>query len=130
MKKEEVPQDPSALDKFTKEVCYALDEKGEYTTTLSRGWQVKADALGITWQDVEANVNEARLKIKNGELSPIAYFMEVHMMDISILSAYTGFWQWTIKRHLRPQVFKKLSDKKLEKYAEAFQIKLEELKNF
>lgn len=130
MKKEEVPQDPSALDKFTKEVCYALDEKGEYTTTLSRGWQVKADALGITWQDVEANVNEARLKIKNGELSPIAYFMEVHMMDISILSAYTGFWQWTIKRHLKPQVFKKLSDKKLEKYAEAFQIKLEELKNF
>ncbi|MBP7390075.1 MAG: hypothetical protein KA841_06705 [Chitinophagales bacterium] len=130
MKKEEVPQDPSALDKFTKEVCYALDEKGEYTTTLSRGWQVKADALGITWQDVEARVNEARLKIKNGELSPIAYFMEVHMMDISILSAYTGFWQWTIKRHLRPQVFKKLSDKKLEKYAEAFQIKLEELKNF
>ncbi len=130
MKKEEVPQDPSALDKFTKEVCYALDEKGEYTTTLSRGWQVKADALGITWQDVEARINEARLKIKNGELSPIAYFMEVHMMDISILSAYTGFWQWTIKRHLRPQVFKKLSDKKLEKYAEAFQIKLEELKNF
>ncbi len=130
MKKEEVPQDPSALDKFTKEVCYALDEKGEYTTTLSRGWQVKADALGITWQDVEARINEARLKIKNGELSPIAYFMEVHMMDISILSAYTGFWQWTIKRHLKPQVFKKLSDKKLEKYAEAFQIKLEELKNF
>ena len=27
MKKEEIPQDPSALDKFTKEVCYAVDDQ-------------------------------------------------------------------------------------------------------
>ncbi|MBK8659540.1 MAG: hypothetical protein IPN22_11880 [Bacteroidetes bacterium] len=130
MKKEEVPQDPSVLDKFTKEVCYAVDEKGEYTTTLSRGWQVKADALGITWQDVEARVEEARQQIKNGARSPIAYFMEVNMMDLAMVSAYTGFWQWTIKRHLKPDVFKNLSDKKLQKYADAFQISLQELKNF
>ncbi|MBK7147233.1 MAG: hypothetical protein IPH78_00080 [Bacteroidetes bacterium] len=130
MKKEEVPQDPSVLDKFTKEVCYAVDEKDEYTTTLSRGWQVKADALGITWQDVEARVEEARQQIKNGARSPIAYFMEVNMMDLAMVSAYTGFWQWTIKRHLKPDVFKNLSDKKLQKYADAFQISLQELKNF
>jgi len=130
MKKEEVPQDPSVLDKFTKEVCYAVDEKGEYTTTLSRGWQVKADALGITWQDVEARVEEARQQIKNGARSPIAYFMELNMMDLAMVSAYTGFWQWTIKRHLKPDVFKKLSDKKLQIYADAFQVSLQELKNF
>ncbi len=125
-----MPQDPSVLDKFTKEVCYAVDEKGEYTTTLSRGWQVKADALGITWQDVEARVEEARQQIKNGARSPIAYFMELNMMDLAMVSAYTGFWQWTIKRHLKPDVFKKLSDKKLQIYADAFQVSLQELKNF
>lgn len=130
MKKEEVPQDPSPLDKFTKEVCYAVNEQGEYVTALSRGWQVKADALGITWQDVEARVQEAKRKIESGEASPILFFMEINMMDIAIVSAYTGFWQWTIRRHLKPSVFKNLSDKKLQQYAEVFDVSVNELKNF
>lgn len=130
MKKNEIPQDPSALDKFTKEVCYAVDEKGEYTTGLSRGWQVKADALGITLQEAEERTANARQKVSNGAVSPILFFMELNMMDISIVSAYTGFWQWTIKRHLKPSVFNKLSDKKLAKYAEIFDITVEELKGF
>jgi hypothetical protein len=50
-------------------------------------------------------------------------------MDISILSDYTGFWKWQIKRHLKPDVFNRLSDKKLQKYAEAFNIKVEDLKS-
>jgi hypothetical protein len=130
MKKDEVPQDPSPLDKFTKEVCYAVDDKGDYTTALSRGWQVKADALGITWQEAEERTAEARQKVKNGEASPILVFMELNMMDLPIVAAYTGFWQWTIKRHLKPEVFKGLSDSKLQKYATAFDITVEELKNF
>lgn len=130
MKKDEVPQDPSPLDKFTKEVCYAVDDKGEYTTALSRGWQVKADALGITWQEAEERTADAREKVKKGEASPILVFMELNMMDLPIMAAYTGFWQWTIKRHLKPDVFKNLSESKLQKYATAFNISIEELKNF
>src|SRR5947207_16022453 len=105
MNKDEIPQDPSALDKFTKEVCYAVDESGKYIAGLSRGWQVKADALGITWEEAEARVANAREKIKNGEASPILFFMELHLMDLPIVAAYTGFWQWNIKRHLKPQGF-------------------------
>lgn len=130
MKKTDIPQDPSPLDKFTKEVCYAVNENGEYVTALSRGWQVKADALGITWQEVEEKVKEAREKINCGEASPLLFFMEVNMMDVSIVAAYTGFWQFTVKRHLKPGVFKTLSDKKLQQYAEVFNITLQELKNF
>ena len=130
MKQSEVPQDPSPLDKFTKEVCYAVDDKGDYTTALSRGWQVKADALGITWQEAEERTADAREKVKKGEASPILVFMELNMMDLPIVAAYTGFWQWTIKRHLKPEVFKNLSDSKLQKYATAFDITIEDLKNF
>ncbi len=129
MKKDEIPQDPSPLDKFTKEVCYAVDETGEYTTALSRGWQVKADALGITWEEAQARTTNAREKVKNGQASPILFFMELNMMDVPIVAAYTGFWQWTVKRHLKPDVFKNLSDRKLQKYAEVFDISVEELKN-
>ena len=129
MKKNEIPQDPSILDKFTKEVCYALDESGQYTTELSRGWEVKASALGITWEDIEKKVRAARQLVLQGKASPLLYFIELRIMDIGIVSAYTGFWKWTIKRHLNPFVFKKLSDKKLQKYADLFEVSVDELKN-
>src|SRR5687768_489159 len=122
MKKEDIPQDPSSLDKFTKEVCYAVDNTGKYTTDLSRGWEVKATALGITWADIEERIRIAKQKVLDNEASPILFFMELRLMDTGIVASYTGFWQWQIRRHLKPSVFRKLSEKKLKLYAEAFNI--------
>lgn len=128
MKKDEIPQDPSALDKFTKEVCYAVDSSGNYVTELSRGWEVKATALDVAWKDIEERITAARQKVQNGEASPLLFFMELRLMDTGIVSAYTGFWKWQVKRHLTPAVFSKLSDKKLQRYAEAFNVSVTELK--
>lgn len=128
MKKEDIPQDNGALNKLTKEVVYAVDNSGNYTTELSTGWEVKATALDVSWNDIEQRIETARQKVLNKEASPILYFMELRLMDIAIVSAYTGFWKWTIKRHLKPAVFEKLADNKLQKYAEAFNISVEELK--
>jgi hypothetical protein len=128
MKKENVPQDMSSLGKITKEVCYATDSSGKYVTELSTGWDVKINALDVAWKDVEERIAKAKQQVLKGEASPLLFFMEYRLMDISILSDYTGFWKWQIKRHLKPEVFKKLSDKKLQKYAEAFNVKAEDLK--
>ena len=49
-------------------------------------------------------------------------------MDIPIVSAYTGFWKWQVKQHLKPSVFERLSEKKLAKYAVIFEVSVEELK--
>ena len=128
MKKEEIPQDPSALGRITKEVCYAVDEKGNYITILSNGWEVKASALDITWKDIEKSTAEAQQKVLNREASPLLYFMTLRIMDIATLAAYSGFWKWQVKRHLKPAVFEKLPEKKLQKYADAFDITVQELK--
>ncbi len=64
-------------------------------------------------------MNEAKQKVLNNEASPILYFMEVKIMDLPIIAAYTGFWQWQIRRHLKPSVFNTLSEKKIRKYAES-----------
>jgi hypothetical protein len=128
MKKNEIPQDPSGLDKFTKEVCYAVDDSGNYTTQLSSGWEVKSDALGITWEDINKTVERAKQAVIKGELSPIAYYIELRVMDLPIVSAYTGFWKWTIKRHLKPSIFSKLSNSTLQKYADLFEVSLDQLK--
>lgn len=130
MKKEELPQDDSALKAMTRELLYVKDKEGKYTTGLSTGWEVKKAALDNAWDDIKERVEKARLAVKNGEKSPVYYFMELRLMDFPVLSGYTGFWTFTIKRHMKPAVFASLSDKKLSIYAKAFDITLEELKNF
>jgi hypothetical protein len=54
--------------------------------------------------------------------------MELRVMDIPIVAAYTGFWKWQVKRHLKYKVFEKLSASGLARYAEVFEVSVEELK--
>jgi len=128
MKKDEVPQDLGSLGKITKEVCYVTDEQGNYTTELSKGWEVKTNALDVTWDDIEYKVAAAKEKVLKLEASPLLFFLEKNVMNIGILSSYTGFFKWQIKRHLKPQVFEKLSINKLNKYAKVFNVTVDELK--
>ncbi|RTY93922.1 hypothetical protein [Flavobacterium sp. GT3R68] len=131
MKKEEVPQDKGNLSKSDmKELCYATDENGEYTTALSTGWEPKTIALNNSIQDIIERIEQAKNEVKQGLASPIVYFMELHKMDWNILSSYVGMWKWRVKRHGKPSVFKTLNEGVLKKYAEAFQITTAELKNF
>jgi hypothetical protein len=128
MKKNEVPQDLGALGKITKELCYATDESGKYVAEQSVGWEVKGSALDVAWQDIQKRIAIAREKVQKNAASPILFFMEYRLMDIAILAGYTGFWQWQIKRHLTPGGFNKLPDKKLQKYADAFNVSTGDLK--
>jgi len=128
MKKDEVPQDLSSLGKITKEVCYATDSEGKYVTELSSGWDVKITALDAAWGDIGKRIAAAKQQVLDGKASPILFFMEYRLMDVAILAGYTGFWQWQVKRHLKPGVFNTLPDHKLKKYAAAFNIKVEDLK--
>jgi hypothetical protein len=128
MKKDEVPQDLSSLGRITREVCYATDNSGKYVTELSSGWDVKIKALDAAWGEIAIRIASAKQKVLNNNASPILFFMEDRIMDTSILADYTGFWRWQIKRHLKPAVYNKLSEKDLQKYAEAFNITVEDLK--
>lgn len=131
MKKEEVPQDQGNLSKSNlKELIYATDEKGNYTTALSSGWEPKTIALSNSIDEINERIAEAKEGVKNGEVSPIVYFMELHKMDPIILASYVGMWKWRVKRHFKPAVFSKLSDRILSKYAEAFSITVDALKHF
>ncbi len=130
MKKEDVPQDESSLSKANlREVVYAVDKDGNYGKALSSGWDAKTIALNESLQLIDEQVAETIQKIKEGILSPIAYYMEIQRMDVVVLSGYVGLWQWRVKRHLKAKVFKKLSKKIVNKYAEAFEISVSELKN-
>jgi hypothetical protein len=55
--------------------------------------------------------------------------MELTKMDLPILASYVGIWKWRVKRHFNPKRFNKLSTKVLQKYADVFEITIEQLKD-
>lgn len=129
MKKQDIPQDDSALADISREICYAQNESGAYETGLSKGWEVKKAALDLAWEDVHDRIASAKQQVLNGEKSPIYYYMELKLMDVQILAGYTGFFKWTVKRHFKPSVFAKLPTVKLQVYAKIFDISVDELKH-
>jgi hypothetical protein len=123
MKKQEVPQDPGSLDtKNISELCYAVDEHGQYTTVQSKGWEVKSIALEESLQLIEERVAANKRAFLEGKLSPIPYYMELNRMDLPLLASYVGIHRWFVKRHFKPRVFDRLKPSTLQKYAEVFSI--------
>lgn len=84
------------------------------------------DALKI----VDERIEEARQKALLGKLSPIVYYMEKTWMDPMTLSRFVGKSVFTVKRHFKPKNFAKLKPEMLQKYADAFEIPVDALKNF
>src|SRR5258708_33771707 len=109
MEKKDVPQDLSSLGKITKEVCYATDETGKYTTELSRGWDIKISALDTAWQDIKDRVTLARELVLDDKASPILFVMGKGLMCVGIVSAYTGFCKWHVRGHLKTALFNNVS---------------------
>jgi hypothetical protein len=131
MKKQDIPQDESNLQSANMtEMLYVTDENNNYTTAQSIGWEAKKAALDESMELINERIEEAKNNVANNMVSPIIYFMELNKMDLQVLAAYVGKWQWTVKRHAKPQIFKKLSDSTLKQYADSFGISVDELKNF
>ena len=130
MKAKEVPQDDENLleGKF-KDPIYTLDEDGNYTTSYSVGWDVKNAVLKNAWGIINEKMEQARQDVIAGKASPIKYYMEKTIMDPSLLAKYTGYWKWTVKKHLKPKGFNKLNEEALKKYADIFDLTVDELKD-
>lgn len=130
MKKQEVPQDEGLNEGLFEDVCYAVDENGNYTQVCSTGWQPKTDALLQAWEVIHDKVEQVRQKVLSGELSPIAFYMEKNLMDLKLLAAYTNLPKRKVRKHLKPEQFNKLDTKILARYADTFRVSVEDLRNF
>ncbi len=130
MKKEEVPQDgDNKLEGKFNWLNYAVNEKGEYTTENSIGWEPENVAMEQAWEQVNEKVSQAEKDVRAGVLSPVGYFMEKNMMELAVLARHMGKFSFQIKRHFNPNVFKRLPTRTLLKYAYVFRIDVETLQN-
>jgi hypothetical protein len=124
----DVPQDEAFMIKGKiRDVCYAVDRNGHYTSTLSMGWGPKNDAIRLVWEQIYEQAEAVRDQIIAGELSPLAFYMKLHDMDASILSGYAGIPARKVKNHMRMKNFRKLSADVILKYALALNLTPAEL---
>ena len=132
MKVNEVPQDPRNIKHGdnVKKKLYAVGQDGKYTGVNSAGWDAENAALKQAWDDIDETLAETEAKVRAGLLSPIPYFMQKNLMDTALLARYIGKWQWQVKRHFKPDVFKHIDTVTLDKYASIFNITTDELNNF
>lgn len=130
MKISEVPQDAIKTMQGAKKALYAVDDRGEYTRTATRGWEAEEIVLTQVIDDFEAKAKAAADRVKRGETSPVEYFMNKKWMDPLTLAQAAGLYRWQVKRHFKPAVFKKLDSGTLAEYARLFGISVETLVNF
>jgi len=129
MKKEDVPQDLNYFkDNVIRDVIYAVDENGHYTSVVSDGWSVKNEALGMVWDDIREQCEIIRQQVLAREVSPLAYHMKKSLQSIGMLSAYSAIPKRKIRKHLQYEEFMKLDEHTLQHYADALRITVEELK--
>lgn len=128
MKVEDVSQDLKYFEgTVLRDLTYAVDKDGEYKGVCSDGWNVKNDALDVVMADIAEECREIADRIKRGETSQLEYYMKKNVMDIDLLSDYTGISKRNIKKHFDPENFAKLDEDTLAVYADALRISVQTL---
>ena len=129
MKVKDVPQDLKYYEgSVVRDLNYAVDEDGQYKAVQSDGWAPKNDALDMALDEISEQCREIAGKVKRGESSPLEYHAAKNLMDVKLLSEYTGISKRKIRRHFLPENFAALDEIVLAKYAEALRITVAELK--
>jgi hypothetical protein len=109
MKIDEVPQDKGYLiEGKISDLTYAVDKDGRYASRQSLGWKPKNEAMTLAWDLVFERAENTRKQVLTGKLSPLAFYMELNIMDINILADYTGLSRWSVRRHLKMKHFNKI----------------------
>lgn len=121
MEIDDIPQDNSKIFNGERKVIYAT-RNGKFEAGKSNGWAEEEFATQQAVQELDELTAQALQAVKNGEKSAIYYLMYKYRFDETTLAQATGFWKWQVRRHFRPEVFARLSEKKLMKYRVVFGI--------
>lgn len=108
-------------------VLYAMDEQGCYVPTPCSGWEAEEIVLDQAIAEFQRNAAAAWQRARQGAGSAFEYHMYRQRMDRVLLAQSTGFFKWRVRRHLRPGVFERLSERCRQRYAEALGLAPEQL---
>ena len=112
-----------------RELSYSYDQQGNFGQSVGFHDQADREVLQQAWDHFHDRIEEARNWVRAGKVSPIVFYMEKNLLDTLNLSMMAGISLWRVKWHFRPRVFNRLKPETLQKYATAFNITIDQLKN-
>ncbi|MGE0173233.1 MAG: hypothetical protein AB7T49_10620 [Oligoflexales bacterium] len=128
MKAFEIPQDNDQNYEGLRKLRYGRSENGDVVGYTSNGDSVEREVMDVAWQSIEKKIEATYRKVVSGELSPLAYYLELYLLEPKNLASNVGLWTWQVRQHLRPKKFSTMPEKTLKKYADFFNISLETLR--
>ncbi len=128
MDTEDVPQDHSSTYAGHNKLLYARRRSGGYTAVKSSGWHAEELATCDAVHEYERLAEDALQMARAGQASPLYFHMYRCRMDPALLSQVTGIFRWRVKRHFRAEIFRKLSEATLRRYAQALDMSVDQLK--
>jgi hypothetical protein len=130
MKILDTDQNGNLVDANTRRVRYSVDDRGnvveEYEEMTEYG-VIVAENLFDLYRD---RAEEAKERIRRKKASPLEYFMHQAQIEIELVIALTGYSRRQVKKHMKPEVFKTLGDEVLQRYAQAFLIDIDTIKDY
>ena len=124
----EVPQEGNTTLGGERKAAYARGADGQVRLVTSAGWQVEEIVTRQALDLLNAQAEDALQRVKQGTTSLLEYHMYRSRMDLALLSQTTGIWQWRVRRHLRAEVFARLPEPMLQRYAHALGVEVDALR--
>ncbi len=123
-----VPQEGNRTLGGHRKVVYAKDMDGSIVIVPSRGGEVDETVTMQAVERMNALAEDVKARVLAGKTAPLEYWMCAKRMDLPLLSQVTGFWEWRIRRHFRPERFARLPQRMLQRYADALGLSVEQLR--
>ena len=114
-----MPQDKALALGGQRKLMYAVDDTGDYTGIASAGWEAEDYATIAAVQEIDRLREEALVRARAGKTAPLEYHMYARRMEPATLSQTTGWPEWRVKRHFRPDIFRRLSTSMIARYVDA-----------
>jgi len=124
MKIDDVPQDNGM--KAGHEIIYAVDDQGNYVLVQSLGWEPKVFIHSQYLDGLQQQVADVLKQVHDGKLSTLAFHMVKNQMDVKLLARYVRLPRWKVKQHLKPNRFKALEPALLNRYADVFDLPVDQ----
>lgn len=111
-----------APERWQRIVSYETGPDGRVHAVQDDGFIASNMVHSEAWEDIHHKVAAARAGVEAGTLSPVAYWMELNLLDSKLLARYVGLCHWRVRRHLRAGPFARLPDRILRRYAWVFRL--------
>lgn len=128
MQIKDIPQDNSSTYHGHSKIIYAT-QNGKYQASTSTGWETEEYATEQAVSELAYQAEQAKQMVLAGKYSPLYYYMLACRYDETELATAMGIWRWQLRRHMKVSIFQRLPEKTLTRYANLFQISINQLKN-